>query len=42
MLPNNLEKTALLFSQFAVEELDWPAVRPDLSPIQQLWDELER
>ena len=26
----------------AVEELDWPAQRPDLNPIEHHWDELER
>lgn len=29
-------------SQFGVEEFDWSAQRPDLSPIQHLWDKLER
>ena len=30
------------FVKISVEELDWPAQRPDLNPIEQLWDELER
>ena len=25
-----------------MEELDWPAQGPDLNPIEDLWDELER
>ena len=25
-----------------MEELDWPAQSPDLIPIKNLWDELER
>lgn len=29
------------FSQFVVEELDWPALIPDPDPIQHLWGELE-
>jgi len=29
-------------SEFGVEELDWPAKRPDLNPIEHLGDELER
>lgn len=28
--------------EFGVEELDWPAQSPELNPIEQLWDELER
>ena len=30
------------FSQFGLEELDWPVQNPELNPIQHLWDELER
>ncbi|KAI4887464.1 hypothetical protein NFI96_001530 [Prochilodus magdalenae] len=29
-------------SESGVEELDWPAQSPDLHPIEQLWDGLER
>lgn len=28
-------------SEFAVEELDWPARIPNLNPTEHLWDELE-
>ena len=28
--------------KIGVEELDWSAQRPDLNPIEHLWDELER
>uniref|UniRef100_UPI00358EB1FB contactin-1-like n=1 Tax=Myxine glutinosa TaxID=7769 RepID=UPI00358EB1FB len=30
------------FVEIGVEELDWPAQRPDLNLIKHLWDELER
>ena len=30
------------FVEIGVEELDWPTQSPDLNPIKQLWDELER
>ena len=30
------------FVEIGVEELDWPAQRPDLNPIEHIWDELER
>lgn len=29
------------FSQFSVNELDWPAQSPDVNPNKHLWDELE-
>ena len=29
-------------SEFGVDELDWPALSPDLDPIEHLWDELQR
>ena len=29
------------FVKIGVEELDWPALSPDLNPIKHLWDELE-
>ena len=29
------------FVEISVEELDWPAQSPDLTPIKRLWDELE-
>jgi hypothetical protein len=30
------------FVEINVEELDWSAKSPELNPIKQLWDELER
>jgi hypothetical protein len=30
------------FVEIGVEELDWPAQRPDLNPIEHIWNELER
>ena len=29
------------FVEIFMEELDWPAQKPDLNPIKHLWDELE-
>lgn len=31
----------MFFSQFDVEEFDWPAQTSDINPVQHLWDELE-
>ena len=36
--PRSIQKC---FVKIGVDELDWPAQRPDLHPTEHLWDELE-
>ena len=40
--PNTAGIVRDFLRQNNVPTLDWPAVSPDLSPIEHLWDEMER
>ena len=39
---DNARAVTNFYLQHNIAHLDWPANSPDLSPIEHLWDELER
>lgn len=40
--PHTAQITRNFLAQHAINVLDWPALSPDMSPIEHVWDELKR